>query len=320
MIPHIGKVAKYFYDRFNNIRPSSNGWMEFECPFCGRDKAAVHFEYQRVKCWRGCFEGSVTQFVCMVERVDYRQAVKLVLEIPGEVYVDLQGYKTSTPKIAMEKAIPYPEHFVPLDEPSPIIGRKAVSYLEGRGFSVKRLADKGWGYCDGGRYYGRIIIPFFVHGVLRYYQGRTFINDYLRYDNPKRDDIGVDKGDVIYNESALDLYQEIAIMEGAMDAECWGDSGTSTQGWSVSRWQLTKYQSAKATDITLIPDAGFYAKALGVAMKLAGCKRVRVLNLDPISDEEHKDVNSLGVEAIRKLRDEAKVLTEDDIFNIMLEV
>lgn len=317
MIPHPGKVAKYFYDRFENLHPSTNGWIDFTCPFCGHNKASVNFEYQLVKCWRGCFEGSVTQFVAQYERVDYRQAHRLVLEIPGEMAVEFAGYKSRTPKIAMEQAIPYPEGFVPLDEPSLIIGRKAVSYLEGRGFNVKRLADKGWGYCDKGRYYGRIIIPFFVNGVLRYYQGRTFVNDYLRYDNPKRDDIGVDKGDVIYNESALNLYPEIAIMEGAMDAEFWGDNGTSTQGWSVSRWQLTKYQSAKATDITLIPDAGFYAKALQVAMKLVNCKRVRVLNLEPLKDLG-KDVNEIGVEPIRALRNKAKVLTENELFNLIL--
>ena len=51
-----------------------------------------------------------------------------------------------------------------------------MKYLESRGFDIDYLASQGVGYCSGGQYMQRIIVPFYRNGICRYYQGRTFID------------------------------------------------------------------------------------------------------------------------------------------------
>ena len=310
MIP-AGKVAKYFFDKFPSIRPSTNGWYEFDWPFCGTNKGAIHFEAGRVKCWRGCYSGDVRHFVAEVERVTPNQAWKMLVGIDGEIFLESSQFKVS-PKLKEEQAIPFPDFYHPLSNPTPLLGQRAIAYLEGRGFDVGELDEEGWGYCTDGRYYGRIIIPFFVQGKLRYFQGRTFLDNPLRYDNPKREDIGVGKEDVIYNEDALSLYDRVFILEGAFDAKCLGREATSTQGWSLSRWQRSKYLNSRAKEIVLVPDVGYYRKALETALTIAPVKPVRVLDLSVFS-QWGKDVNEIGRDRVLSLIDSSELMDEMDV-------
>jgi hypothetical protein len=319
MIPHTGKVAKYFYDHFSEIRPSTNGWMDFECPVCGRFKGAVNFYQQRVKCWHGCFHNDVEHFVALMENVSREEAKALVLAIPGEVFVEAQTQQRAIPKLGEEKAIPYPDYFEPISKPSPNIGMRAVHYLVTRGFDIDYMDYLGVGYCYDGKYKGRIIIPFFVDGRLRFYQGRSFMSHVEpKYLNPKFEEIGVAKEDLVYNERALSLFDEVFITEGALDAICLSEAATSTQGWSVSRWQLMKYMNARATQITIVPDVGYYDKALELAGLLVNRKQVRVLNVDILSSIG-KDVNEIGAANIWDLRDSTPILTEGELFNLQID-
>ena len=98
MIPP-GKVAKYFFDRFPEIRPSTNGWYDFTCPFCGAFKGAAQFEEDRVKCWRGCFSGDSRHFVAELEQVTLAQAWKILIQVEGEIYIEAATYKSRIPKL-----------------------------------------------------------------------------------------------------------------------------------------------------------------------------------------------------------------------------
>lgn len=102
-----------------------------------------------------------------------------------------------------------------------------MEVLESRGFDIDYCLTKGVGYCSGGQYMQRIIVPFYRNGICRYYQGRTFIDHPIKYFNPRKELVGIGKEDIIYNEDALYMFPKVYIMEGALDALSVGEDATS---------------------------------------------------------------------------------------------
>ena len=61
-------------------------------------------------------------------------------------------------------------------------------------------------------------------------------------------------------------------------------------------------------EIVIIPDGFYYNKGLVNAEQFVGRKRVKILNLDPHSDEDNKDVNTLGLDLIFRIESETQYI------------
>jgi len=298
------KVKGYFTKNFD-LAHSSNGWHSFNCPFCGDDKnkMSIHFHYAYTKCWICGYSEHAVRFISEYEDVSIKSA-KDKLKASGSLKlspIKATVYKDS-PQIHM------PEGYKSISEVSGSLAERARKYLIGRGFDIDVLDTMGFGYCDNPEsdYFGRIIIPFKQHGRLIYYIGRDFIGNYLRYHNPPRDQIGIGKGDVLFNADALEIFDTVFVTEGWSDALTVGQNGISTQGWSLSPKQSEQILISSCDELVFAPDAGtdgsgesFYKKALHTAIKFIGHKKIKVLNLNTFT--EGKDVNELGKEVIMDL-------------------
>lgn len=327
---------KQSYTYFNNnynLKKTSRGWYAFKCPLCNelenRRKIAVNFGYGVVKCWICGYKDTIVDFVAETEGIDYNKARQTLRDCQASM-VNLDEIQEAGDKIYSEVELPY--GFKSLLEGEGIMGVRARNYLSSRGFNLKELDRMGVGYCNEALpevlkgeqedYFGYIIIPFKSRGKLIYYIGRDYIGNFLRYKNPPKELFNVGKGDLVFNEDALYLYDEVFILEGWADAVTIGREATSTQGWSLSAIQKGKYLTSEAEILTLVPDGGvdgkgipFYILALELALEFSEHKKVKVVNLNKQLDG--KDVNAMGRDKFMEIYKDCKVL---DANEIMMEI
>jgi DNA primase len=306
------KVYTYFSDNFVLSKFSPQGWLSFDCTFCGKyKKMAVHLEIQYVKCWSCGAACNVAEFVQEVEGCNYYEACQTINSCRMSA-IDLEVLSEIAAEGKVNEDITLPDGWQSITEGAGMLGKRARAYLESRGFDIDVLDFKGFGYCNKHHedinkdFYGYIIVPFRSNGSLQYYLGRDFMNNFLRYKNPPADWVGVGKADVIYNEEALYMHKTIFVVEGWSDAEMLGKRGTATLGWNMSRTQLNKYYKSKASKLVFIPDAGidmatgqtYYQKAVQTAVGFIETdKKVYVVDLNSVSDKG-KDVCEIGLDMV----------------------
>lgn len=314
------QAYSYFSSKFD-LKKSSQGWYAFDCPFCGdgegKRKHAVHFQYGFTKCWVCGYREGIYDFVCDYEGCKLSEAKQLLRTIKPS-NINFEVFKTST---TISTGITLPVGYNSILEGDTIMAKRARVYLERRGFDLKDLDRLGIGYCYHEEedvpvnedYFGYIIIPFKKMGRLVYYIGRDYIGNFLRYKNPPKDACGVGKGDLLFNEDALELFDECYFTEGWADALTLGRQGISTQGWSFSAKQNERILKSSCERLVFVPDAGadntgetFYEKAIKTAMFFAPYKEVMVLDLNQL--EGGKDVNELGKEAILNIKKNTDLL------------
>lgn len=318
------KVHAYFKSNYT-IKKSTNGWWSMKCPFCNelisRQKFAVNFTYAWTKCYVCGYHDSVVNFVCDTEGVKYHDALVIIREhAPSRINLEVED----VPLIISD--IQLPHSYQPINQGKGALAERAREYLIGRGFDIKTLSRLGIGYCNeqaidaAEDYFGYIIVPFKVRGKLVYYLGRDFINNFLRYKNPSKEKIGIGKGDVIFNEDAMSIYDEVTLTEGWTDAVTVGVSGIASLGWSLSKRQYNKLINSNCIRMVLAPDAGvdgtgisFYDKALKLALRLIDYKEIKVLDLNPYGEDA--DLNTIGKMEYDKLY----ANTEFDTFTSLTE-
>jgi len=152
------------------------------------------------------------------------------------------------------QVIDLPEGFVSLcNKHLPLKSREPLSYLQGRGITKKEIIKWKMGYCQGGKYGGRIIIPSFNDsGDCNYFIARTYVGHYRRYLNPPC------SRDIIFNELNIDWDEPIILVEGVFDAIVAGDNAVPILG-STLREDSRLFQAIAIHDtpvyIALDPDA-----------------------------------------------------------------
>lgn len=316
------KILAYFEDRFE-LSDSTKGWKIFDCPDCDngrhKQKCAIHPTYQIVKCWEcGVYEFA-TSYIKQYEDINIKS-----------VYSLLKDYRQSKNKIVtqdiiteVKTSITLPKGFKGILEGDTITGKRARKYLTDRKLSLKRLDKIGVGYCDAGDWLGYIIIPFISKGVLQYYIGRDFIGNWLRYKNPDTADFNVGKADLLFNEDALYLYDEVAIFEGWTDAITWGKNSTAKQGWKLSEIQKGKIIKSPVKILVFFPDLGvdgkgvsFYEHQLKEALELVDHKFIKIVDLSRF-EELGKDVNEIRKTNAMKCYNQTKILSYSDIINLI---
>jgi DNA primase len=114
----------------------------------------------------------------------------------------------------VEQTVSIPDEFVSLcNKRLPMSSMKAIEYLKSRGLSREDILKWKIGYCTGGKYGGRIIIPSFNwDGSANYFIARSFVNHGRRYLNPP---VG---RDIVFNELYVDWDEDVVLVEGVFDA------------------------------------------------------------------------------------------------------
>lgn len=328
------KLHTWFSNEFI-LQKTTQGWYAFACPMCNelinRKKMAVHYKYEIVKCWICGYKERAIDFIQEYAQCDYPTAKEKINNCVASS-IDLEAIQVLENTSISD--VNLPDGFQTILEGEGMMGRRARSYLEGRGFDLEELDKKGIGYVNKQSmipeedYFGYLIIPFKTAGKLVYFIGRDFTeNNFLRYKNPPKTKFGVGKGDLLFNEDALRLYDEVYISEGWADACEMGRTGLSTQGWSLSPKQRSKMLSSDTKRFVFIPDVGFdkavdgrsfYSKAVEAAIDFIDHKEeVHVLDLS-VFGELGKDANEIGKKNILELRKKSQPLTLESAADILM--
>lgn len=160
------------------------------------------------------------------------------------------------------------------------MGKKALDYLLNRGFRKKTLFELQFGACFDGFYGGRIIVPFWEHGKIVYWQARDYTGrQELKIRNPFKDHCLVGKSEVLFNYDGVTDLDIIVITESWGSSLATGPQAIGLNGKSLSDIQTMKLLSLKASTFLLLLDPNTETAALKIAKKLADHRKVLIANL-----------------------------------------
>ena len=188
-----------------------NGENAFHCPFCNhhKKKLQVNLDTQKWHCWV-CNKGGHKVSILLRKVNASREIIKEALKLLDE-YVSYSKDK----KEVTEYQVSLPNFYKPLWKKSadPLY-KNALSYLQKRGIGPREILRYSIGYCDGGEYRDRIIIPSYdADGKLNYFMARDmFPNSKFKYKNPpmSKDTVGF--------ELFINWKEPIVLCEGIFDA------------------------------------------------------------------------------------------------------
>jgi DNA primase len=280
------RLYAYFTNRMGMF-DYTRGWLKGNCPSCGAEnKFGVNLSQNRTHCFRCEYVDPPIDVVGMVENLDSNETKRYLNGIEGIEYKD---------PIVIEyerKPVNLPKGYCNLREGDHFLGTLARRYIRGRGFDVKKLSRKGFGYCSEGPLFGYLVLPYYLNGELVYYSTRRLLSIGPKFDNPKIEDFGIGKSSLIYNIDALNYYGTVYVVESVFNAETIGDNAIALAGKSISPWQISTIIRAPAVNFIILLDPDAYLYAIDLAMQLLDYKRVKVVGLP-----EGEDVNSYGREA-----------------------
>lgn len=201
-------------------RPTSKDEHYYKCPECNhhKPKFAVNLDKNVYHCW-----------VC-----DYRgRNIRRIVRRFGS-FTQLQSWDSITSRTDLEKfsdlfaeepievqeKIELPEEFISLCAKNiPATGKYALKYLRNRGVTYDDIVRWKIGYCFGGEYRNRIIIPSFDQdGDISYFIARSYSGDSYKYKNPR-----VSK-DITFNELYINWNSDLVMVEGVFDAVVAGNA------------------------------------------------------------------------------------------------
>lgn len=303
------QLKTYFIKRLSAF-DYKHGWMKLPtCPYCHRElKMGVNLSMYRTNCFRCNKHPNPSQLVMDVEGFDtYHELINF---LNNGQFEELE-FREEKVELAEAKPLYLPEGFRLLSIGDSQIARSIRSYVKGRGFSIEELCKHGVGYATKEPFFGYLIIPFYYHGQLRYYNARKVIGNGPRYNNPNKDITGLGKEFIIFNYDALEMYRSVFICEGALNALTLGDRAIATMGKAISQYQVNELlkSSCQRYIILLDPDAKKYA--INLALKLVAYKKVKVVFLP-----EGKDVNDLGRKQTLKLVYQTRYQSYQDLIQI----
>ena len=101
----------------------------------------------------------------------------------------------------------------------PKTGIYARNYLKTRGLSDADILKWKIGYCFGGEYRNRIVVPSFNDdGNISYFIARSYNGDTYKYKNPRA------SKNIVFNELYVNWNEDLILVEGVFDAINAGNS------------------------------------------------------------------------------------------------
>ena len=282
----------------------------YACPYCEhhKKKLSVNFNKGYFKCWI-CDTRGKNIYRIVRKFGTYEQRQKW-LELDGRL--DLSEFDklfAALNEEEHEQTVALPEGFVSLcNKHLPRKSKRVFDYLFTRGLTKKDILRWKVGYCDEGRYSGRVVIPSFNNsGFINYFIARSFVGHQRRYLNPPCG------RDIIFNELYLDWDEPITLVEGVFDAIVAGENSIPLLG-STLREDSKLFQAIALNDIPvylgLDPDVDKKTRHMIKSM-LKYDIELHLINLDGC-----EDVGSITKQEFIDRRGDSQMIDHDEFFLI----
>lgn len=278
-----------------DYRRSSEEYL-FHCPFCKHHKPKFSVNLDKgAKCW--VCGWATPKLFRVVRRLGTRQQKDEWQELEGSVDIgefSLDLFENKKEEI-QKTVISLPDEYISLANKA--LPRTAVfplKYLKSRGLSHEDIFYWKMGYCTGGEYANRIIIPSFsIDGDINFFVARTFGKDWPKYKNPPA------HRDIVFNELWIDWRKPVTIVEGVFDAIKAGPNSIPLLG-STLRENSVLFQEIVKNDppVYLALDRDAQSKARHIAQRLMG----HGIELYKIDLKGYNDVGEMTKEEFSELR------------------
>ena len=216
----------------------------YHCPYCKhhKKKLSVNFAIGAFKCWV-CDTRGKNLYRIVRKFGNYEQRQKF-LELQGRL--DLSEFDNLFQEMNNEEiaqTVELPKEFISLcNKRLPISSQRPLTYLKSRGITKYDIQLWKMGYCNEGRYGGRIIVPSFNNnGDCNYFVARSYVGHNRKYLNPPCG------RNIIFNELMIDWDEPIVLVEGIFDAIVAGSNAIPILG-STMRSESKLFQALAIND------------------------------------------------------------------------
>ena len=280
------------------------------CPFCHhhKKKLQINLKTQYWHCWVCDAKGRKIQRLLKRLHVDSRKLKKLY-EIYGDDYI---VYSKDTEDEKIELRLPN-EFKSLLKEPKGKINpiyKKSIQYAKDRKISNEDIIKYNIGYCDGGMYSGRTIIPSYdSDNRLNYFIARSvFIDEKFKYKNPP-----VSKN-VIMFENQINWNEPITLVEGVFDAIAVKRNAIPILGKFVPRKLNDAIFSNGVKNLNILLDEDAQNQALHYTMQYTN-QGIQTKNIKPTD----KDASDMGFTEVNNKLKESKKTGFGDVISQKLK-
>lgn len=282
------KLYHYYKQRWGMFN-YTRGWLKGNCPDCGKLKFGVNLYHNTANCFSCGMKPRPLYYAMELEGFDTVGEIRDYLSKFSGSLGDSYERVAREALVQIERNVSLPEGYklITLGESS--IGKRARAYMKDRGFKLTYLERAGVGYCDTGKYLGHIIIPYYIWGELIYFNARRFIGAGAKFNNPKEEEIGIGKNQVLYNQDALFTYTTVWLLESATNCLTMGDRATGLGGKTLSETQLSTIYRSPVKRLIIGLDRDAILWAIKLALKIVKQKKVKLIIFP-----DDRDVNDLG--------------------------
>jgi DNA primase len=279
------------------------------CPFCHhhKKKLQVNLETQQWHCWVCDSKGRKIQTLLKRLHVDSKK-IRKVFEIYGDDYI-VTSTSTDEEKVELRLPSEFKSLLVKPKGLNPLY-KKVVQYAKDRGITKEDIIRYNIGYCDGGIYTNRIIIPSYdVDNRLNYFIARSvFAEEKFKYKNPP-----VSKNVTIF-ENQVNWKKPITLCEGVFDAMSIKRNAIPLLGKFIPKTLMDSIYKKGVRDIKIVLDKDAQDQALYYVNYFMN-NGITVTNILPTE----KDAGDMGFTKVNKILKETKNTGFEDIVSQKLQ-
>ena len=279
------------------------------CPFCHhhKKKLQVNLETQQWHCWVCDSKGRKIQTLLKRLHVDSKK-IRKVFEIYGDDYI-VSSTSTDEEKVELRLPSEFKSLLVKPKGLNPLY-KKVVQYAKDRGITKEDIIRYNIGYCDGGIYTNRIIIPSYdVDNRLNYFIARSvFTEEKFKYKNPP-----VSKNVTIF-ENQVNWKKPITLCEGVFDAMSIKRNAIPLLGKFIPKTLMDSIYKKGVRDIKIVLDKDAQDQALYYVNYFMN-NGITVTNILPTE----KDAGDMGFTKVNKILKQTKNTGFEDIISQKLQ-
>ena len=279
------------------------------CPFCHhhKKKLQVNLETQQWHCWVCDSKGRKIQTLLKRLHVDSKK-IRKVFEIYGDDYI-VSSTSTDEEKVELRLPSEFKSLLVKPKGLNPLY-KKVVQYAKDRGITKEDIIRYNIGYCDGGIYTNRIIIPSYdVDNRLNYFIARSvFTEEKFKYKNPP-----VSKNVTIF-ENHINWKKPITLCEGVFDAMSIKRNAIPLLGKFIPKTLMDSIYKKGVRDIKIVLDKDAQDQALYYVNYFMN-NGITVTNILPTE----KDAGDMGFTKVNKILKQTKNTGFEDIISQKLQ-
>jgi len=279
------------------------------CPFCHhhKKKLQVNLETQQWHCWVCDSKGRKIQTLLKRLHVDSKK-IRKVFEIYGDDYI-VTSTSTDEEKVELRLPSEFKSLLVKPKGLNPLY-KKVVQYAKDRGITKEDIIRYNIGYCDGGIYTNRIIIPSYdVDNRLNYFIARSvFAEEKFKYKNPP-----VSKNVTIF-ENQVNWKKPITLCEGVFDAMSIKRNAIPLLGKFIPKTLMDSIYKKGVRDIKIVLDKDAQDQALYYVNYFMN-NGITVTNILPTE----KDAGDMGFTKVNKILKQTKNTGFEDIISQKLQ-